>query len=150
MSSSSHPYRPPFSFIGFCLLSYCLLFFACSSGTDSENEISLDFNLSDSLKSYSQVSITLHHSQDPDIVLDTVFIGKLIRPETLPTYSVPSSIGADFKVRIQGYDSKGLLSLESFILITAGKASKTERTPPESLPGWVSPNTPASDSLTNI
>lgn len=119
-------------FLSAILLGLCL----ASCSTDSEGGgREIDWNLGDSLKTYSNVVITILDPLDSTKVLDTVFAGKLADPASLESYRIPDSIGGRFTILIQGYNAQGLLALESRIAVKDGKPSAPVKTPADKLPG---------------
>ena len=116
-------------FLTFALLASCT--------TEAAKETrSLDFDLSDSLKQYSKVVVTILDAKDSNKILDTAFSGKLLDPKKMAKYQLPDSIGANFQIRVQGIDSLGLLALQSDIKVQAGISSAAQKTPSERLPGF--------------
>lgn len=111
--------------------------FLSSCAADGEAEIRrIDWNLSDSLKNYATVVIALVDPHDTSKVLAVVHDGKLDIPAAMPTYTVPDSIGADFVIRIRGFDSSDLLAFESRIGVVDGEPGTPERTPAGDLPAY--------------
>lgn len=119
------------------LLALAASMVSCTSDAGGGSR-QISFKLDDSLKNYSKVLITIIDAKDSNRVLDTAVDGKLADPKSLPAYQVPDSIGADFRIRIQGFDSQGLLAMQSDIQVNAGTASAPVKSPPGKLPGLVS------------
>src|SRR3954471_19220286 len=120
---------------------------SCTSDSeDGPREI--QFNLSDSLKNYSKVVITLIDTADSKHVLATAFSGKLANPKSLTTYAVPDSVGSSFRIRIQAFNDAGQLALQTDIGVTGGVASEPKKVPPEKLPALLP--TLASARLANL
>ncbi len=120
---------------GCSLLLLLALLVSCTTDAAKETR-SLDFALSDSLKQYSKVVVTILDAKDSSKVLDTAFSGRLLDPKNMAKYRLPDSIGADFQIRVQGFDSLGLLALQSDIKVNGGVPSTAQKTPPEMLPAF--------------
>lgn len=118
-------------------LSFIVAFlFSCTSD-GGERSRQIRFDLADSLVNYPNVTVTVNDIQDSNLVLDTAFDGKINNPGSVPLYRVPDSIRADFRIRIQAFDSSGLLVLQSDIVVKSGSASTSVKTPPDKLPGVI-------------
>ena len=119
-------------------------FMAASCTTDSSGDSTqIDWNLSDSLKNYSNVVITLVDPDDTSKVLATVHSGKLENPASLASFKIPDSLGGDFKIQIRGYDDRGLLAFESRIDVADGKPQTPVKTPQDQLPAFLIKPVPA-------
>lgn len=111
-----------------------LLFSSCT--TDSTGETRIDWNLSDSLKNYSNLVIILVDPNDTSKVLAVVHDGKLEDPKALENFKVPDSLDGKFKIVIRGYNDKGLLAFESRIDVVDGAPAAAVKTPQSQLPAF--------------
>ncbi len=109
---------------------------SCNSDPKTGPE-QIQFDLADSLKNYSKVIITLVDSKDSTKVLDTAFSGKITDPKKVPLYTVPVKVGNKYRIRIQGFNDKGQLALQSDIAVNAGSAAAPTHLPPSQLPALI-------------
>jgi hypothetical protein len=131
MKKSFLDFRADF-FLALSLILSGLAFFSCTTSGGETRRV--EFKLEDSLSAYSKVKITLIDDKDTSRILAVVFNDSLANPKAFPAYDLPDSVG-DFRVRVQGFDSQGLLSFQSTVDVKGGAADKAEKLPPEALPG---------------
>lgn len=133
MRSAASPPRPrAWAWLGSLLLLGCWLA-SCSS---PETQEKIDWNLSDSLRNYGKVVITIVDPFDSALVIDTVHAGKLEDPKSLKSYDLDPDLGGNYRIVIRGYDDGGLLAFESRIAVVDGAPEAPVKTPQDQLPAF--------------
>jgi hypothetical protein len=113
----------PWLFLAFCVLG-TLSLFSCTA-SESDGDQYLTWNLSESLKDYDRVVITLVKSEDAAAVLEEVFDGKLLDPAGFPKYKLKEAKGKDFTVRIRAYNDKHEVVLAKDVIVKSKSAQPT-------------------------
>jgi hypothetical protein len=118
--------RKPFHrlFLAFCAFLGALSLFSCTA-SESEGDQYLTWNLSESLKDYDRVVITLVKPEDTSSVLEYVHDGKLPDPLGFPKYKLKEAKGKDFIVRIRAYNDKNEVLLAKDVSVKSRTSQPT-------------------------